>query len=125
MSTRANLEKELEQTYDEINQLRKRLNELQGQYFETELRQDYELTTTEGDTILPDHLPDECVSGDGNGHGRPLPPNEVLPLDEMEGRYLRWALAHFHGDRSELADRLGMSERTLYRKLRHLHETHH
>lgn len=74
----------------------------------------------EGDTILPEHLPTECAPENDNGHQRPLPANEIVPLDEMECRYLKWALAHFHGDRSQLADRLGMSERTLYRKLRDL-----
>jgi DNA-binding NtrC family response regulator len=29
---------------------------------------------------------------------------------------LRWALATFRGDRRELARRLGLSERTFYRK---------
>jgi transcriptional regulator with PAS, ATPase and Fis domain len=32
-------------------------------------------------------------------------------------RYLQWALAHHGGDRKLLADQLGISERTLYRKL--------
>lgn len=79
----------------------------------------------EGDTILPDHLPAECrPDGNGNNYRRPLPTSDIVPLEEMESRYLQWALAHFHGDRAQLAHQLGMSERTLYRKLQHHHETH-
>jgi len=40
----------------------------------------------------------------------------------MEHRYLEWALTRAGGDRAELADRLGVSERTLYRKLREARE---
>jgi DNA-binding NtrC family response regulator len=42
----------------------------------------------------------------------------LLPLEEVERRYLRWASQLHDGDRRSLADRLGLSERTLYRKLR-------
>lgn len=41
----------------------------------------------------------------------------IVPLDEAERRYVRQALAQLGGDRRELARRLGVSERTLYRKL--------
>jgi DNA-binding NtrC family response regulator len=43
---------------------------------------------------------------------------EIRPLWEVEQDYLRWAAAVHHGDRGELAAKLGLSERTLYRKLR-------
>jgi DNA-binding NtrC family response regulator len=36
----------------------------------------------------------------------------------VERRYLRWASETHPGDRKALAERLGVSERTLYRKLR-------
>jgi DNA-binding NtrC family response regulator len=36
----------------------------------------------------------------------------------MERRYLAWAAKNFSGDRKALADKLGTSERTLYRKLK-------
>ena len=42
--------------------------------------------------------------------------DEVLPLAEVERRYLAWAAAQ-PGARSALASRLGLRERTLYRKL--------
>ena len=74
----------------------------------------------DGDTILPEHLPEDChfehpvVLAEGGM------PGDIIPLDEAEQRYLRWVLARFHGDRSELAGRLGVSRRTLYRKLQEL-----
>ena len=43
---------------------------------------------------------------------------ELLPLDEVEQRYLRWVHETHPGDRKALAEQLGVSERTLYRKLR-------
>jgi len=71
----------------------------------------------DGVEIGPEHLPPECCAGNEPqpiaGHER----EELLPLVEVERRYLLWALAAFAGDRRELAARLGLSERTLYRKL--------
>jgi transcriptional regulator with PAS, ATPase and Fis domain len=67
----------------------------------------------DGDTILPEHLPEEA--------GEPIsapPVATVVPLAEAEQRYLRWALAQHGDDRRALAARLGLSERTLYRKLK-------
>ncbi len=43
--------------------------------------------------------------------------DEVLPLAEVERRYLAWCDERFPGERRELAQRLGLSERTLYRRL--------
>lgn len=44
-------------------------------------------------------------------------PGEIVPLEEAERRYVRWALDQAGGDKKLLAQRLGISERTLYRKL--------
>ncbi len=41
---------------------------------------------------------------------------EIAPLDQVEALYLRWAAARTR-DRATLAQALGLSERTLYRKL--------
>ncbi len=49
--------------------------------------------------------------------GRAPPVDEVVTLAEAERRYLTWAAAHHAGDRKSLAVRLGISERTLFRKL--------
>ncbi len=66
----------------------------------------------DGDVVLPDHLPERV----GGGPGGPCP-DEILPLAEMERRYLRWCAAVHRGSRRELAERLGLSERSLYRRL--------
>jgi len=55
------------------------------------------------------------------GPAHPLPA-AILPLRRMANRYLVWAEANAGDmDRAELAERLGMSERTLYRRLREAH----
>jgi DNA-binding NtrC family response regulator len=75
--------------------------------------------------IQPEHLPQECLEI------QPLPQRDLdalplMPLDQLESRYLEQVSARFSGERRELARRLGVSERTLYRKLQRLqlgHET--
>ena len=47
---------------------------------------------------------------------------ELRPLRELERQYLQWARDTFTGERTELAAKLGLSERTLYRKLKSLEE---
>jgi len=42
----------------------------------------------------------------------------LLTLEEVERRYISWESSRFEGDRSALAACLGLSPRTLYRKLR-------
>jgi two-component system, NtrC family, response regulator HydG len=71
--------------------------------------------------ILPEHLPKEIL-GPAAGSSSPVrnggfDDSEVMPLAEMERRYLQSLLKNFHGERRELAERLGISERSLYRKL--------
>lgn len=68
----------------------------------------------DGDTLLPEHLPPELTKEAGEG----MPGvDAIVPLDIAEMRYLQWALAHHGGDRKSLAAQLGISERTLYRKM--------
>jgi transcriptional regulator with PAS, ATPase and Fis domain len=43
---------------------------------------------------------------------------EWLTLEGLERRYLTWAVANHPGDRQSLARRLGIGERTLFRKLK-------
>jgi two-component system, NtrC family, response regulator HydG len=66
--------------------------------------------------IYPRHLPSACTCQPVD---KPLP-DTVVSLQEMENHYLRWAAQHHKGDRAALAQSLGMSERTLYRRLRDL-----
>jgi DNA-binding NtrC family response regulator len=71
----------------------------------------------DGDTIDQRYLPRPQTSG-RNALSRPVAPEEeILPLEEIERRYVQQTLRQLGGDKRELARRLGISERTLYRKL--------
>ena len=74
----------------------------------------------DGDELLPEHFPDL------DPHAAPPPPAEfptsVVPLAQAELEYLRAVVAKFQGSRSELASVLGLSPRTLYRKLQGLRQ---
>ncbi len=66
----------------------------------------------DGDVIEPVHLPEEIVSNDAGKAP------QSAPLAEAEGVALGRLLAAHSGSRKALAVQLGISERTLYRKLR-------
>jgi DNA-binding NtrC family response regulator len=74
----------------------------------------------DGDVIRVADLPAEVRTGTGpdrpNEQGEPL-----LPLVEVERRYLARVLAHAGGHRSRAAALLGISERNLYRKIQEYH----
>ncbi|HZW24027.1 MAG TPA: sigma 54-interacting transcriptional regulator [Gallionella sp.] len=81
------------------------------------------LIMADGNTILPQHLYLDAMKSakPENPALNPAernPAEEIAPLATLEKRYLAWAAEHFPGDRKALAERLGISERTLYRKLR-------
>ncbi len=63
-------------------------------------------------TELADDLPPEAGPAAGS-----FVVSEVVPLDALERRYLAWARARPGLDAAALAERLGVSPRTLYRKL--------
>jgi two-component system response regulator HydG len=69
---------------------------------------------TDSDTIMPEHL-DAEFSG---LFLQETAASAIVPLEQAEQRYLQWALAQHEGDRVALAYKLGISERTLYRKLK-------
>ncbi len=75
----------------------------------------------DGDLILPQHLPAEYRRAPASSPAE-LTGGRILPLAEIEGRYLRWALSTFHGENRELAGLLGLSERTFYRKVGEVRE---
>ncbi|MGM0594223.1 MAG: sigma-54 interaction domain-containing protein [Pseudomonadota bacterium] len=75
------------------------------------------LLLADGNLILPEHLPQECREGGQAAAAYTPYPDELVPLEEAEARYLRWATARFRGEKKQLAKKLGVSERTLYRKL--------
>jgi len=63
----------------------------------------------------------EVRKSEGAIYALPAPSKEgqdILTLDEIEQRALESALAKFHGNRRQAAEALGISERTLYRKLK-------
>jgi DNA-binding NtrC family response regulator len=90
----------------------------------------------DGDMIQPDHLPAEVVAAAalgrkvGAGETACLDGPEPLPvlagtaplptLAQIEDEMLRKRLAAHSGNRKTLAAELGISERTLYRKLRNM-----
>ena len=68
----------------------------------------------DGDTIMSEHLFMESMeSASPEKHIS----QEIIPLEQAEHQYLQWAAAQFEGDRRALAKKLGLSQRTLYRKL--------
>lgn len=73
------------------------------------------------DVILPEHLPAD-VTGSGIGHEaiQLLDSADILTLDEIEQCYLLQVVSLYEGGRDELAARLGVSKRTLFRKLQNL-----
>ena len=88
-----------------------------------ELRNILERATllTDDDVILPEHLPaDVCDNATVFRDNTLLDSGEILPLEEIERRYLARVVAQFQGDRDSLADKLGISKRTLFRKLQNL-----
>lgn len=67
----------------------------------------YDIDLPELDNISSDAINDALPS-----HGN------VVTLDEMERQYLRQVYTSFEGDTQQLAQALGVSTRTLYRKLK-------
>ncbi len=67
-------------------------------------------------TAMADTLPAAapCLPGQGFVLER------IAPLEEVENRYLAWARRQHQGDMDALASQLGVSTRTLYRKLENL-----
>jgi transcriptional regulator with PAS, ATPase and Fis domain len=76
------------------------------------------------DTIMPEHLPAEvhnCATASASA--QPPDSDGILPLEEIERRYLLQVVSRFQGDRDSLADKLGISKRTLFRKLQHARDS--
>jgi len=79
------------------------------------------LILAQGGTIAAEHLATHLVQGPELEAGQPgrLP----AALHELEAQHLRSFLERFGGHRGRVAAALGISERTLYRKLRDLKRT--
>nr|VFK23876.1 MAG: sigma54 specific transcriptional regulator, Fis family [Candidatus Kentron sp. MB] len=93
-----------------------------------ELRNILERATllADSDTILPNHLPKECSTPQelSQPFGEEMEIaeenlQEVLPLHVVEEKYLRRILIRYPNEKRKLAEKLGISERTLYRKVRY------
>ena len=82
---------------------------------------EYSVLLADDDVIRPGHLPD-YLRADAQGAVAEGEGDAILPLEEVERRYLLRVASRFAGDRRELARRLGVSERTLYRKLEALRQ---
>lgn len=74
----------------------------------------------DGDTILPQHLPEECQPKTAVEPAQSENDDMIFPLQEVEQRYLRSLLAKYPHDRNALAEKLGISRRTLFRKLKEI-----
>ena len=79
---------------------------------------------TDGDEIVPAHLAAKLAPSGAMSARQGSPAasdafqvDQIIPLDELERRYLRWADGSMPGNRRGLAERLGVSERTLSRKI--------
>ena len=79
----------------------------------------------DGDSILPSHLPPKFRgSGSGSSSDERITqsPEQIRQLEDVELEHIRHALRLHRGDRRSLAQKLGISERALYRKLALLKE---
>lgn len=76
------------------------------------------LLLADGDAISCNHLPGVCPASTPAPAARAPRFDRVMPLDQLEQYYLQWALTSHQGDKRSLAQALGISERTLYRKLK-------
>ena len=68
----------------------------------------------DGDEIKLQHLPEECCGEQQEKDKTCF--SKLVTLKELEKKYLMWAVTRYQ-NKSELAKKLGISERTLYRKL--------
>ena len=81
---------------------------------------------SDDDTIVARHLPDEVTAPRARAPeasdrpGRSGAPTEAMALKDAGREALRGIVARHTGSRRELARRLGISERTLYRRIRDL-----
>ncbi|WP_126444389.1 sigma-54 interaction domain-containing protein [Sulfuricystis multivorans] len=76
----------------------------------------------DGDVILPEHLPPELIHGGDPATRSGGPVVVARTLEDIEDEALRRRLAAHHGNRKSLAAELGISERTLYRRLQRIRE---
>ena len=72
----------------------------------------------DGPEILPQHLPEKVkCSRNVTQPSIRFDLNAIIPIREVERRYLNHILACFPCDKNSLSEKLGISQRTLFRKL--------
>jgi len=79
----------------------------------------------DGDVIQPEHLPEEvqqAITGHAGAGATVVMPDRAMTLAELEESALLSRLAVHRGNRKALAEELGISERTLYRRLRRMRQ---
>ena len=77
------------------------------------------VTLTMFDHIVLEDLPETLLTQGGDGPVRtPDHVSELVPLAEVERKYIRRVLALVDGNKSRAAEILGLDRRTLYRKLK-------
>lgn len=82
------------------------------------------LLLADGHELLPVHLPTQCQRLEHNKvRHEAAADNEIISLEQVEQRYLQRIMTHYPGERRELAQKLGISERALYRKLAAIKKT--
>jgi DNA-binding NtrC family response regulator len=76
------------------------------------------MVLADGDLLTENDLPEEILAGStAEGAPKEMPSN--LTMDELERLAIAKALDQCGGNRTHAAERLGISVRTLQRKLRH------
>ena len=76
----------------------------------------------EGGLVLPEHLPERCRRTPHEARPRLSFEGDIVSLRTLERLYIRWASEQSTGSQRSLARKLGISERTLYRKRRRLRD---
>ncbi|SHJ39052.1 DNA-binding transcriptional response regulator, NtrC family, contains REC, AAA-type ATPase, and a Fis-type DNA-binding domains [Malonomonas rubra DSM 5091] len=73
------------------------------------------------DLLTVEDLPEQVrhPAGDAPLPARLVEPGAILPLEEMERRYIHQVLDQLDGNRTLAAKALGVDRKTLYRKLKH------
>ena len=70
-----------------------------------------------GHSSIPNHVPSEALTSDTAKTGMSSPRGSSIA--ELEAHHIAELLIRHNGHRRNVADLLGISERTLYRKLKH------
>lgn len=79
------------------------------------------MVVCDGDELLPDHFPLSVrASAEVSPVKRPAEPGRIPTLEDMEREHIRTVLEIADGHRGKAAKLLGISERSLYRKLQDL-----